>query len=92
MKQKLQSAPTQSQGRDLRETKRSKSKNLKIKILDGLSKQTSKNSGKTLTNDKSTGSSDSEQIEMLKIENEYFRKIYDDALSELSKLQNKLEE
>ena len=63
-----------------------------IKFFDGLSKQTSNNSDKTLTNNKSTGSSDSEEIELLKVQNEYFKKIYDDALNELSKLQNKLKE
>ncbi len=60
--------------------------------MDGLSKQTSNNSDKNTTNNKSTGSSDSGQIELLKVENEYFKKIYDDALNELSKLKNKLKE
>ncbi len=35
---------------------------------------------------------DSEEVKMLKIENEYFKKIYDEALGELSKLKNKLKE
>jgi hypothetical protein len=37
-----------------------------------------------------TGSTESEQVEMLKIENEYFKKIYEEALGELDKLKNKL--
>lgn len=60
--------------------------------MDGLSKQTSNTSDKTNTNNQSTGSSDSEQIELLKVENEYFKKVYDEALDELSKLKNKLKE
>ena len=32
------------------------------------------------------------EVEMLKIENEYFKKIYDETLGELSKLKNKLKE
>jgi hypothetical protein len=60
--------------------------------LDRLSKQTSQASDQTNTISSSTGSSDSEQIELLKVENEYFKKIYDEALSELSKLKNKLKE
>lgn len=57
-----------------------------------MSKQTSQASDQTNTISSSTGSSDSEQIELLKVENEYFKKIYDEALSELSKLKNKLKE
>jgi len=60
--------------------------------MDGLSKQTSNTSDKTNTNNQSTGSSDSEQIELLKVENEYFKKVYDEALDELSKQKNKLKE
>ena len=92
LKQRLESANGESQGQAVRGVKRSGSKKLKIKFFDGLSKQTSNNSDKTLTNNKSTGSSDSEEIELLKVQNEYFKKIYDDALNELSKLQNKLKE
>ena len=57
-----------------------------------MSKQTSQALDQTNTISSSTGSSDSEQIELLKVENEYFKKIYDEALSELSKLKNKLKE
>lgn len=57
-----------------------------------MSKQISQTSDQTNTISSSTGSSDSEQIELLKVENEYFKKIYDEALSELSKLKNKLKE
>lgn len=59
LKQKLESATREGQRGIVRESRKSKEKNLKIKILDGLSKQTSNSSEKTLTNNKSTGSSDS---------------------------------
>ena len=54
-----------------------------------MGKNSSNSSDQTNTIN-TTGSTESEQVEMLKIENEYFKKIYDEALSELDKLKNKL--
>jgi hypothetical protein len=54
-----------------------------------MSKHSSNSPDQTNTVD-TTGSAESEQVEMLKIENEYFKKIYDEALGELDKLKNKL--
>lgn len=56
-----------------------------------MSKHSSNSPDQTNTFDK-TRSAESEQVEMLKIENEYFKKIYDEALGELDKLKNKLKE
>ena len=56
-----------------------------------MGKQLSNSSDNTNTNN-TTGTLGSEEVEMLKIENEYFKKIYDEALGELSKLKNKLKE
>jgi hypothetical protein len=56
-----------------------------------MSKHSSNSPDQTNTVD-TTGSAESEQVEMLKIENEYFKKIYDEALGELDKLKNKLKE
>ena len=56
-----------------------------------MGKKLSNSSDNTNTNN-TTGTLGSEEVEMLKIENEYFKKIYDEALGELSKLKNKLKE
>ena len=56
-----------------------------------MSKHSSNSPDQTNTVD-TTGSAESEQVKMLKIENEYFKKIYDEALGELDKLKNKLKE
>ncbi len=60
--------------------------------MNRMSKHTSNSSDQTNSATNTTGSSDSGEVELLKIENEYFKKIYDEALGELSKLKNKLKE
>ncbi len=92
LKQKLQSNPNTVQGQSGPSIKKQGSRGMNVKILEGLSRHISSSSEKTNTINESSGSSGSEQMELLKVENEYFKKIYDEALSELSKLKNKLKE
>jgi hypothetical protein len=91
LKEKLKTGSNTPKAKTNEQNTKKKEKRLKIRIIDRMSKHSSNSPDQTNTVD-TTGSAESEQVEMLKIENEYFKKIYDEALGELDKLKNKLKE
>ena len=91
LKEKLKTGSNTPKANTNEQNTKKKEKRLKIRIIDRMSKHSSNSPDQTNTVD-TTGSAESEQVEMLKIENEYFKKIYDEALGELDKLKNKLKE